>query len=265
MKKLLLATLPVLFGVGLFGAEYSYVDEVDVLSSTAMIESAIKRVPKQECREVLVVRPCGRGDERRGYFKSSNYDQSDVGAYSEIHRGEIMDERHVNLEDDGVGTVMGAIIGAGIGNTIGESWSTRDQQITAGIGAIIGGMTGNSVNSGSGQELAIRLKDGRELVMVNAIDKSNPFSFRRGDLVKLHMRGGKVMTIELDNRGHDSGKEECESLEERCETTYEEQKETIITGYKNVLSYKNRSFEMITQEKIETKKIKARVSLEFLR
>ena len=79
-----------LFSAGLYALDHSYVDDVDVISSTAMIETAIKRVPKKECKQVLVVRPCGGSDDRRGYFKSNNYDQSDVGSFSEVYRGEVV-------------------------------------------------------------------------------------------------------------------------------------------------------------------------------
>lgn len=131
-----------------------------------------------------------------GGYGSMSYHQGQVGSIQSIYRGVIVGIRNIEIQDDGTGTIGGAITGGAIGSLFGGT--TKDQQLATATGALLGAAAGNRLNTNSGQELTIRLDNGKEFVTVHRISQSTPYSFRVGDRVRVYESGGQVRRIELD-------------------------------------------------------------------
>lgn len=126
----------------------------------------------------------------------SRHNQASVGQIENIHTGQIVYARNIQLRDDGKGTVLGAIAGGLVGNQFGPGGSGEKTAATIG-GVLLGGYAGNQINQNAGQELTINLGDGRQIVTVVRIDDSTPTSFRNGDNVRVYMRGSTVTRVLL--------------------------------------------------------------------
>lgn len=78
--------------------------------------------------------------------------------------GDVIQMRHVYIEDDGSGTVIGAITGAVLGSTIGKG---NGKTLSVLGGTILGGMAGKEVNEKNAQELTVSLNSGKEIVVIS--------------------------------------------------------------------------------------------------
>jgi len=123
------------------------------------------------------------------------YSQMNVGQTQIVKAGTVVSARMVNVSDDGVGTVLGAIAGGLIGAQFG---GTNTDKALAGVGgALAGGALGNTVNSSTGQELTIRLDDGTEIRTVKNVNSNSPMSFRNGDRVRVYFQNSQVADVVL--------------------------------------------------------------------
>lgn len=123
------------------------------------------------------------------------YTQANVGQTQIIKSGTVLSAKMIQVNDDGTGTILGAIAGGLIGAQFG---GTNTDKALAGVGgAIAGGALGNTVNSSTGQELTIRLDDGTEIRTVKNVNSNSPMSFRDGDRVRVFFEGGRVAEVVL--------------------------------------------------------------------
>lgn len=122
--------------------------------------------------------------------------QSTVGNVSQVYYGQVISIRDVEIGDNGSGALLGAVIGGLAGSQFGQG---NGRLGMTGVGAVAGAMAGNNINKDIGQEIAIKLEDGREIFFTNKVDNQAPQSFRTGDYVRVYYRGGKVSKVELDN------------------------------------------------------------------
>ena len=123
------------------------------------------------------------------------YTQANGGQTQIIKSGTVLSAKMIQVNDDGTGTILGAIAGGLIGAQFG---GTNTDKALAGVGgAIAGGALGNTVNSSTGQELTIRLDDGTEIRTVKNVNSNSPMSFRDGDRVRVFFEGGRVAEVVL--------------------------------------------------------------------
>ncbi len=121
------------------------------------------------------------------------YTQADIGEVLVPYEGVVVSARAVEVQDSGAGAILGGIIGAVLGHQVGGG-SGRDVATVA--GAITGAVIGNKLAHANAQELIVKLDNGRKIATVVAIDSKRPFWFRRGDRVRLYLRGDRVVRIE---------------------------------------------------------------------
>ncbi len=121
------------------------------------------------------------------------YTQADIGEVLVPYEGVVASARAVEVQDSGAGAILGGIIGAVLGHQVGGG-SGRDVATVA--GAITGAVIGNKLAHANAQELIVKLDNGRKIATVVAIDPKRPFWFRRGDRVRLYLRGDRVVRLE---------------------------------------------------------------------
>ncbi len=124
---------------------------------------------------------------------SKGYTQADIGEVLIPYEGVVVSARVVEVQDSGAGAILGGIIGAVVGHQVGGG-SGRDVATVA--GAITGAVIGDKLAHANAQELIIKLDNGRKIATVVRIDPKRPFWFRRGDRVRLYLRGDRIVRIE---------------------------------------------------------------------
>jgi outer membrane lipoprotein SlyB len=98
--------------------------------------------------------------------------------------GTITSVRGVVLKDNGTGLVVGAIAGAALGSLFGGG----DGKIfTALAGGVVGGYAGHEIGKSNGQELKVKLDNGR---LVTIVVKHN--NYLVGDKIEVTIAGNKV-------------------------------------------------------------------------
>ena len=97
----------------------------------------------------------------------------DGNTYNQIKRyetGVVIESRPVVIKGDGTGKFMGAIIGAVLGSLVGSG----DGSTLASLGGGLGGYyAGGEVAKANGEELTVKLDNGKQIVVVI---KGNRFS-----------------------------------------------------------------------------------------
>lgn len=131
-----------------------------------------------------------------GCASGRSFSQANVGQIEQIYLGTVLRVNSADIKDDGKGTVLGALAGGLAGNQFGPKGSGEKTAATVG-GALAGAYAGNEINRDAGQELTIRLDDGREIVTLHRIDQATPYSFRNGDRVKVYVSGSRVSRVLL--------------------------------------------------------------------
>jgi len=90
-----------------------------------------------------------------------------------------------------VGAVVGAVVGGLAGSAVGRNQGSR---IASVVGATVGGIMGANIEEQAtktqGEELTLRLKDGRVISVVQAV--SSQQRFKVGDRVRILRSQGKV-------------------------------------------------------------------------
>lgn len=120
------------------------------------------------------------------------YTQANVGEMSTVHKGVVISSRYVRVQDDGGGSLLGAIVGGMAGNSLGNG----NGLATVG-GAVAGSAVGSALNEDDGQEVLVKLSDGREVRSVIRTTEEHRLQFRKGDKVRVFVRGSRVTSIEL--------------------------------------------------------------------
>ncbi|WP_457747419.1 glycine zipper 2TM domain-containing protein [Sulfurimonas sp.] len=102
--------------------------------------------------------------------------------------GTVMDARPVVISDNGSGSFVGTIVGTVLGSMVGRGRGSV-------LGMLAGGLAGNYVGSeagkANGEELSVKLDNGRDIVVVV---KGN--EYLKGDRVKIIRDGNRVARVE---------------------------------------------------------------------
>lgn len=106
------------------------------------------------------------------HYKSSGYTPQDVGKPITIQKGEVENIRSAEIEqgETGFGSVAGAYAGGVAGSAVGEG---KGKALATIFGVIIGAIAGSNIeknaNKRSGEEITVRLDDGRVFAVVQEV------------------------------------------------------------------------------------------------
>ncbi len=101
-----------------------------------------------------------------GCASNSNAVRYEGNSYKSIKQvlvGEVIQVRHVIINDDGIGKILGAFVGAVVGSTVGGG--NGSTLATVG-GGILGSITGEKLNENEALELTVTLDNGKTIVIV---------------------------------------------------------------------------------------------------
>lgn len=123
----------------------------------------------------------------------SAYSQSEAGRIESVQRGTIVSLRPVHIQGSrsGVGTTAGAVAG---GIAASGASGGKTGLVAAVVGAVAGGLLGSMTEEGltrtDGVEIGLKMEDGREISVVQALDPNE--TFRVGDAVRVLISGGRA-------------------------------------------------------------------------
>ena len=123
----------------------------------------------------------------------ASYQRGEVGTMQNVEYGTIVSLRPVKIEGtkSGIGTAAGAVAGsvAASGASGGKTGT-----VAAVIGAVLGGLAGSAMEEGmtrsDGVEFGLKMDDGREISLVQALTPNEVFSV--GDTVRVIYNGGRA-------------------------------------------------------------------------
>lgn len=123
----------------------------------------------------------------------TTYSRSEAGRIGAVEHGTIISLRPVRIEGTktGIGTGAGALAGGLAASGVSGG---RTGAVAAVIGAVAGGLFGAMTEEGltrtDGVEIGLKMDDGRELSIVQALDPNEVL--RVGDKVRVLYSGGKA-------------------------------------------------------------------------
>ena len=128
-----------------------------------------------------------------GGLGATTYSRSEAGRVGTVQHGTILSLRPVRIEGtkSNIGTAAGAVAGgiAASGLSGGKTGA-----VAAVIGAVAGGLLGSATEEGltrtDGVEIGLKMDDGREISVVQALDPNEVL--RVGDKVRVLYSGGKA-------------------------------------------------------------------------
>lgn len=146
----------------------------------------MKTIVTAMCAFLLLAAGCASSEN------GSTYSREETGRIETVQHGTITSLRPVRIEgtQSGIGTGAGAVAG---GIAASGANSGRTGAVEAVIGAVVGGILGSMTEEGltraDGVEIGLKMEDGRELSIVQALDPNQVF--RVGDKVRVLYSGGK--------------------------------------------------------------------------
>ncbi len=102
--------------------------------------------------------------------------------------GTVQSIRYVAVKDNGVGTLVGAGIGAVLGHMVGKG---RGRDLATLGGGLAGAYVGNQVAAANAQELTVRLSNGKHVVVI-----SKGTQFQVGQRVRIVYQGSRIVSVE---------------------------------------------------------------------
>jgi len=124
-----------------------------------------------------------------GFYPAPTVSRAAVDQVMHAETGTITSIRYVAVEDQSpVGTLLGAVAGAALGHTIGKG---HGRDLATVFGGLTGAYVGNQVSKANAQELTIRLKNGRTIVVIKKGTQFYP-----GERVRVLYNGDQVGNVE---------------------------------------------------------------------
>ena len=121
-------------------------------------------------------------------YNSNEVDVVNTNEVLTYKDGIVEDVKKVILKDDGSGVMIGMTAGTVVGSMFGGG---RGNVLSTLIGGITGALAGYELDKANGEELFIKLDDGRNIVViVKGVD------IKKGDRVRLIMNGYRVVRVE---------------------------------------------------------------------
>lgn len=135
----------------------------------------------------------GTGCAPKGYAKST------VGQNMQVEPGVVQSVKQVAIDGNGVGNTIGGVVGTVAGAAAGRQVGGGTGQIVASvlgaaIGAVAGGTVGDKLDTNYGQEVIVRLNNGKTVATVLRINETTPM-LAPGQAVNVFMSGGSISNI----------------------------------------------------------------------
>ena len=113
---------------------------------------------------------------------------NDVNVMYSYETGIVTDVKKVIIKDDGSGEMTGAMTGTVFGGLFGNG---KGSILTTLLGGLSGAYAGYVLDKANGEELYIKLNDGRNIV---AIVKG--VNIQEGDKVRVIINGNRIIRVE---------------------------------------------------------------------
>ena len=130
---------------------------------------------------------------------SRGYAQSSVGQNMQVEPGLVQSVKKVIIDSRGTGNALGGIVGSLAGAAAGTHVGGGTGQVIASVlgaalGSVAGGTVGNELDTNYGQEVIVKLNNGRTVATVLRINESTP-ALIPGQAVNVFTSGGKISNI----------------------------------------------------------------------
>ena len=121
-------------------------------------------------------------------YNSNEVALNDVNVMYTYKTGVVTDVKKVIIKDDGSGVMTGAITGTVLGSLFGNG---KGNVLTTLLGGLGGAYAGYELDKANGEELYIKLDDGRNIV---AIVKG--VNIQKGERVRVVVEGNRIIRVE---------------------------------------------------------------------
>jgi len=127
------------------------------------------------------------------------YAQSTVGQNMQVEPGVVQSVKQVVIDGNGIGNTLGGIVGTVAGTAAGRQVGGGTGQVVASVlgaalGSVAGGSIGDQMDTNYGQEVVVRLNNGRTMGTVLRINKTTQM-LAPGQAVNVFMSGGTISNI----------------------------------------------------------------------
>jgi len=127
------------------------------------------------------------------------YAQSTVGQKMTVEPGVVQSVKRVVVDNNKVGNTLGGIVGSVAGGVGGGHVGGGTGQIVASvlgaaIGGVVGGTVGDKIDTDYGQEVIVKLSNGKTVATVLRINETTP-ALSPGQAVNVFSSGGKISNI----------------------------------------------------------------------
>ena len=121
-------------------------------------------------------------------YNSNEVDLYNTNEVLTYKMGVVEDVKKVIIKDDGSGVMVGLSAGTVLGSMFGKG---KGNILSTLIGGLSGALAGYELDKANGEELFIKLDDGRNIVIVvKGVD------IKKGDRVRIIMNGNRVIRVE---------------------------------------------------------------------
>ncbi len=121
-------------------------------------------------------------------YNSNEVSLSEVNEELTYQMGVVEDVKRVVIKDNGSGLFVGAYTGSVLGSMFGKG---KGNILSTLVGGLSGAFVGYKEDKANGEELFIKLDDGRRVVViVKGID------IKKGDRVRLILKGKRIVRVE---------------------------------------------------------------------
>lgn len=121
-------------------------------------------------------------------YNSNEVSLNDLNTVYTYKTGIVEDVKKVVIRDDGSGTVTGAMAGSVLGGLFGKG---RGNVLTTLLGGLTGAYVGYESDKANGEELFIKLDDGKNIVTI-----VKGVNIQKGDRVRIVMNGYRIVRVE---------------------------------------------------------------------
>jgi len=121
-------------------------------------------------------------------YNSNEVSLNETDVIYSYRTGIVTDVKKVVIKDDGSGVMTGAMVGTVLGSLFGKN---KGNVLSTLIGGLSGAYVGYRADRANGEELYIKLDDGREIVTI-----VKGVNIRRGDRVRVVLNGRKIIRVE---------------------------------------------------------------------
>jgi len=121
-------------------------------------------------------------------YNSNEVDLYNADMVLTYKTGVVEDVKKVIIKDDGSGVMTGMMTGTVLGSMFGKG---KGNILSTLIGGLTGALAGYELDKANGEELFIKLDDGRDIVVI-----VKGINIHKGDKVRIIMNGNRIVRVE---------------------------------------------------------------------